>query len=70
MPPNAKKNDFYLAQTVADKFGISKKTLLGWEKEGKISKAPKDWKGWRMYSDKHISQIRRVIEMKRKRLSA
>ncbi|MBN2453765.1 MAG: MerR family transcriptional regulator [Candidatus Omnitrophica bacterium] len=68
MPLKANKG-FYLAQSVADKFGISKKTLLGWEKDGKISKPPKDWRGWRMYSESHIEQIRRVIEDKRRKLS-
>jgi len=61
--------NYYLAQSVADKFGISKKTLLGWEKDGKISKPPKDWRGWRMYGENHIREIRAVIEDKRKKLS-
>ena len=69
MPPKASKKNFYLAQTVADKFGISKKTLLGWEKDGKISKPPKDWRGWRMYGESHVKEIRQVMEEKRRQLS-
>jgi len=61
-----KNRDFYLAQEVADEFGISKKTLLEWEKIGKISKPPKDWRGWRMYNDSHRGQVKRVIEQKKK----
>ena len=61
-----KKKDFYFSQEVADEFGISKKTLLEWEKQGKISKPPKDWRGWRMYNDSHLKQVRRVIEEKKR----
>ena len=38
-----KNKDYYLAQEVVDKFGISKKTLFDWEKQGIIPKIPKDW---------------------------
>ena len=68
MVPQDRK-EFYWAQEVADKFGISKKTLLGWEKDGKISSPPKDWRGWRMYSDSHLKQVKRVIDGK-KRMAA
>ena len=67
MPPKNNKN-YYLSQNVADKFGISKKTLLGWEKDGKISKPPKDWRGWRMYGENHINEIKKVIDEKRKNI--
>ena len=32
-----KNKDYYLAQEVVDKFGISKKTLFDWEKQGIIN---------------------------------
>ncbi len=67
MPLKNNKN-YYLSQNVADKFGISKKTLLGWEKDGKISKPPKDWRGWRMYGENHISEIKKVIEEKKRNI--
>ncbi|MBL7158515.1 MAG: MerR family transcriptional regulator [Candidatus Omnitrophica bacterium] len=65
MTADKNKRDFYWAQEVADRFGISKKTLLGWEKEGKISNLPKDWRGWRMYGDRHLKQVGKVIEAKK-----
>ena len=34
-----KGKDCYWAQEIADKFGISKKTLYEWEEKGKIPKA-------------------------------
>ena len=61
-----KNKDYYLAQEVVDKFGISKKTLFEWEKQGIISKIPKDWRGWRMYNERHLEQIAKVIEQKKK----
>jgi adenine-specific DNA-methyltransferase len=61
-----KNKDYYLAQEVVDKFGISKKTLFDWEKQGIIPKIPKDWRGWRMYSERHLEQIAKVIEQKKK----
>ena len=62
--------DFYWAQEVADRFGISKKTLLEWEKVGKISRPPKDWRGWRMYGDAHTKQVQKVIEDKQKKVKS
>jgi len=61
-----KKRDFYLAQDIMDRFGISKKTLFNWEKEGRISRVPRDWRGWRMYNEKHLQQIKQVIEEKKR----
>jgi len=58
--------DYYLAQEVVDKFGISKKTLFDWEKQGIIPKIPKDWRGWRMYNEKHLGLIAKVIKQKKK----
>lgn len=61
-----KKKDYYWAQEVADKFDVTKNTLFEWEREGKISKIPKDWRGWRMYNESHLKQVKKVIENKKK----
>jgi DNA-binding transcriptional MerR regulator len=61
-----KKRDYYWAQEVAEKFGVSKKTLFIWERGGKISKIPKDWRGWRMYNESHLRQVAKVIEEKKR----
>lgn len=63
-----KKKNCYWAQDVADKFGISKKTLFDWERVGMISKVPKDWRGWRMYKERHLKQVEKVIEEKKRRV--
>jgi excisionase family DNA binding protein len=48
---------------VADMVGISTKTLARWEKSGKIRRAKRDWRGWRVYEETDISEIRRFHEM-------
>ena len=63
-----KKKDCFLAKEVADMFDISKNTLFEWEGKGRISKIPKDWRGWRMYKEKHLKEVKRVIDEKRKRV--
>ena len=63
-----KKKDYCLAQEVCNMVGISKKTLFLWESRGIVSKPPRDWRGYRIYKEKHIKEIKRVIEAKKKRL--
>ena len=47
---------------VAQMVGISPKTLARWEKVGKIRKPKRDWRGWRVYEDEDVSDIRRFHE--------
>lgn len=62
-----KKDTKYSASEVCTKFDVTKNTLFKWEKDGKIKKVEKDWRGWRVYSDKNIDDIRRVIMEKKKK---
>lgn len=43
---------------VADMLGISPKTLVRWEKVGKIRRSKRDWRGWRIYEDADVQQIK------------
>ena len=43
---------------VAQLLGVSVKTILRSEKAGKIHKAPRDWRGWRVYSEQEVQQLR------------
>ena len=52
------------ASTVCKEFDITKNTLFKWEREGKISKVKKDWRGWRVFSEENIDEIRGIIEAK------
>ena len=47
---------------VADLIGISSKTLARWEKVGKIRPPKRDWRGWRVYEETDISDIRKFHE--------
>jgi len=64
-----KKKNYCFAQEVCNMFGVSKKTLFSWENYGLISKPPRDWRGWRMYKEKHLTEIKGVIERKKKGLA-
>ena len=47
---------------VASIIGISTKTLARWEKMGKIKKPKRDWRGWRVYEEMDLSEIKRFHE--------
>ncbi|MBI4115062.1 MAG: MerR family DNA-binding transcriptional regulator [Candidatus Omnitrophica bacterium] len=46
---------------VAEKVGVSAKTLIRWEKSGKIQKAKRDWKGWRVYLEDDLARIQNFV---------
>ena len=43
---------------VAQVLGVSAKTLARWEKFGKIKKPKRDWRGWRVYDENDLTQIK------------
>ncbi|GEM_PF-1204025 len=47
---------------VAEIIGISAKTIMRWEKMGKIRKPKRDWRGWRVYDERDVEQIRNFHE--------
>ena len=47
---------------VAGHVGISPKTLARWEKTGKIRKPKRDWRGWRVYDETDLNQIKEFHE--------
>ena len=62
-----KDNDNFNAHEICKKFDITKNTLFRWEREGKISKVKKDWRGWRVFSEKNVAEIKKIIEEKMKK---
>jgi len=47
---------------VAEKLGVSPKTVARWEKVGKIRKPKRDWRGWRVYDETDVDQIKEFHE--------
>jgi len=43
---------------VADKIGVVPKTIVRWEKAGKVRKAKRDWRGWRVYSQRELKELK------------
>lgn len=54
-------------QEVCRLLDISKRTLQNWEKSGMIPKVPRDWRGYRIFTEKDVEDIRRVIQQKAER---
>lgn len=42
---------------ICKKAGISKNTLIDWEKKDLIPKAKRDWRGWRVFSEKDLKEV-------------
>ena len=47
---------------VADRLGVTTKTITRWEKAGKIKRAKRDWRGWRVYSPEELEEMKSVVE--------
>lgn len=47
---------------IAEILGVSAKTIARWEKQGKTAKAKRDWRGWRVYDDNDLTQIKSFLE--------
>ena len=47
---------------VAELVGISPKTIVRWEKVGKVKKARRDWRGWRIYDEGDLHNIKQFRE--------
>ena len=47
---------------VAGMVGISPKTIVRWEKVGKVRRAKRDWRGWRVYEQSDLENIKQFRE--------
>lgn len=57
----------YNTREICDRFDISRATLFRWEDEGLITHVGRDWRNWRLYSDKNIREIEVIIKGKIKK---
>ena len=51
----------YTITEVADKIGVTTKTIIRWEKSGKIKRPKRDWKGWRVYLKEDLEALERLV---------
>ena len=47
---------------VAEKLGVTTKTITRWEKAGKIRPAKRDWRGWRIYSSEELDLLKSFLQ--------
>lgn len=55
-------NQRFTITEVASMLGVSTKTLARWEKVGKIRRSKRDWRGWRVYEEGDVQQIKEFHE--------
>ncbi len=47
---------------VAKKVGVTARTIKRWEDTGKIRKAKRDWRGWRVFENGDVEEIKNFHE--------
>lgn len=52
---------------MCEAFDISKATLFRWEREGLITDVGRDWRNWRLYTEKNRREIERLIKQRTER---
>jgi DNA-binding transcriptional MerR regulator len=43
---------------IAERIGVTPKTIVRWEKAGKITTSKRDWRGWRVYEKDDLKKIK------------
>lgn len=51
----------YTITEVAQKIGVTTKTLIRWEKAGRIEKPKRDFKGWRVYRREDLIALQELV---------
>ena len=47
---------------VAERLGVTTKTIARWEKSGKVNRAKRDWRGWRIYQKDDYKKLKEFKE--------
>jgi len=55
----------YRTKDILENFNISRQTLYNWINSDWISQPNTDWRGWRIWEEKHIEEINKLIEEKK-----
>jgi DNA-binding transcriptional MerR regulator len=56
---NAKK---YKTSDVCNRFDISSTTLFRWESEGLLTGVARDWRGWRVYTERNLKDVEQLMK--------
>ena len=47
---------------IADRIGVTPKTIIRWEKSGKVTRPKRDWRGWRVYDKNDLRSLKSFKE--------
>jgi DNA-binding transcriptional MerR regulator len=47
---------------VAQRIGVTPKTIVRWENAGKVSRPKRDWRGWRIYDKTDLKRLKAFKE--------
>lgn len=47
---------------VAERIGVTPKTIVRWEKSGKVTRSKRDWRGWRVYDKRDLKLLKSFKE--------
>jgi DNA-binding transcriptional MerR regulator len=54
----------YKTSEICSRFDISRATLFRWESEGLLAGVDRDWRGWRVYNEKNLRAIEKIMKSK------
>ena len=54
---NLNNNRLTITQ-VAEMIGVVPRTIMRWEDSGKVNRAKRDWRGWRVYTEEDLEELR------------
>ena len=43
---------------VAERLGVTPKTIMRWERTGKVNASKRDWRGWRIYDESDVERLK------------
>ena len=55
---NNNNNNRMTITQIAELIGVVPRTILRWEETGKITRAKRDWRGWRVYNEGDLEELR------------
>ena len=56
------KNSKLTITEVAERLGVTPKTIMRWERTGKVNASKRDWRGWRIYEESDVERLKTFYE--------